>query len=1418
MGLHSGRMKSSSGQGPALRPQQKSDDKIKSTVSRESDVPLKIDHIQFGMLSGTEMRNLSEIRVFNSNPYHPDTKMPVEYGPLDPRLGVSGKDGKKCTTCGKLFAECAGHWGFVELYFPVFHVGFLSKIQNILQMVCKKCSNVLLSPKKKLHYLNVLQGNLGYAERKALARHILDVCQKKRKKKPCRMCDSWNGTVTKVKASFLFLHVPWESSAGMEEKEMFKDSFREASSEIKELPGYLEKAGEIINPIRCKTIFERISHQDLLLLDMDPNVTRPEHMVLTHLLAPPCCIRPSVTTGFTSNEDDLTIKLKEIVSADSSLRGEASKGTPLSALYDKWDHLQFECAKFINSSYSGFPKEMKSKDKKPTRGIVQRLKGKGGRFRCNLSGKRVDFTGRTVISPDPNLGIHQVGVPELVATTLTFPEKVTSTNIERMRTLVLRGPDVHPGAKLIVDKEGTRSMMLKYGDRVARARELKIGDTVERHLDDGDIVLFNRQPSLHRISIMSHRAKILPHRTFRFNECVCAPYNADFDGDEMNLHVPQTQEARAEALFLMSSVENLVTPRDGSILIAATQDFLTTSFMLTSRDIFYDRAQFAQIASYYSSGDIRFEFPEPALLKPVELFTGKQVFSVLINHSSKDRINVNLTRKTKNYVGDVDAKEFDKPEGYVVIRNGDLLCGVPDKSILGGGKNTFFQLLLRDYGNVICSDRMTKLAKLSARWIGNHGFSIGIEDVTPSEKLKAGKKVLIEEAYQKCDDLLEQFRIGKLVPHPGSSLEQTLEAEIGGILSKVRDDVGTLCTRELPPHNSPLIMSQCGSKGSKVNISQMVASVGQQIVTGKRIPNGFYKRTLPHFKQEDARSPVAKGFVSNSFFSGLEPPEFFFHTMGGREGLIDTAVKTAETGYMQRRLMKALEDLSVQYDGSVRTSTGWLVQFIYGDDGIEPTYVEDEKGPVDYERIMTNVLNSNIGPGKVMLKKEEAEKILTHQFSVNPDLKRLSSFYKKKIQEYCFNEKAAHYGNPRLDKQALINFLRTVGKKMMGATAEAGTSVGALAAQSIGEPCTQMTLKTFHFAGVASMNITLGVPRIKEIMDATKNIKSPIIEVFLNNPESEEEARRVKGSIERIVLGDIVDYIAEVYKPNSIAIELKINWSLARSLCVNVTVDSIIDSIVASQRTLRLGLKREQIDVGGDRRYVVGDKGQEEIEWDKIVITPTINNIKQSLMGRITDIKRRIGDVVIYGIKSVSRCVLSKDKRDASKHILYVDGQGLLDVLKIPGVDVVNTFTNHSIEAAEVLGIEAGRATIIEQVSYTMQQHAVSVDERHLKLLADMMTYRGKILGMQRTGISEMTDSILMLASFERTDDVLENAAMHSMVDKISGVSECIIMGKTVSLGTGLCDVLSFSEFPKRAKKSTLLGSNFNLSFSELLK
>ena len=730
-------------------------------------------------------------------------------------------------------------------------------------------------------------------------------------------------------------------------KVAFDQSLEFAKETNKEVATHFRKAQDDMNPLRVLNLFKRISPDDCELLGMNPEEGRPEMFIWQYVPAPPVCIRPSVAQDMSSTEDDITQKLSDIIHISGLIREGLANGSPITQVMEQWDFLQLQIALYINSDVPGLQQQGLNK---AIRGFCQRLKGKQGRFRGNLSGKRVDYSGRTVISPDPNLCVDEVAVPELVAKNMTYPERVTPHNLEKLRNCVRNGLYKHPGALYVNNTQG-KKLYLKYGVLSDHARRLQIGDIVERHLEDGDIVLFNRQPSLHKLSILCHRVKVRPFRTFRLNECVCNPYNADFDGDEMNLHVPQTEEARTEAIELMGVKHNLVTPKNGEPIISAIQDFITAAYLLSSKDIFYDRKSFTNICMYMVDAKTHIEVPPPTILKPVALWTGKQIFNVLIRPNKTSDVLINLDAPSKEYRADPTTHhDLSENDGWLCIRNSEVMCGVMDKYTIGSGKkDSVFYVILRDYGPDAAIQAMNRLSKLSARWLTNQGFSIGIGDVYPGATLLEKKRELVESAYAECAALIAQFKQGSLEKSAGCDEEQTLENKISGLLSKVRMQAGDVCLNELSRWNAPLIMAKSGSKGSFINVSQMVATVGQQIIGGKRVEDGFQDRSLPHFAK-NGRLPPSKGFVRNSFFSGLNPAEFIFHAMSGREGLVDTAVKTAETGYMSRRLMKSLEDLSSQYDNTVRNSSAAIVQFKYGDDMLDPADMEGNARPVNFDR------------------------------------------------------------------------------------------------------------------------------------------------------------------------------------------------------------------------------------------------------------------------------------------------------------------------------------------------------------------------------------------------------------------------------------------------------------------------------------
>jgi DNA-directed RNA polymerase subunit A' len=632
------------------------------------------------------------------------------------------------------------------------------------------------------------------------------------------------------------------------------------------------------------------------------------------------------------SEDDLTHKLVDVIRINQRLGENIEAGAPHLIIEDLWELLQYHVTTYLSNEVSAIPLA-RHRSGRVLRTLAQRLKGKEGRFRGNLSGKRVDFSARAVISPDPNISINEVGVPENIARILTVPLKVTAHNLEEAREFIRRGSEIHSGATSVIGKDGRR-FDLRFADREEIAKNLEPGSVVERHLMDGDIVLFNRQPSLHRMSIMAHEARIMPGHTFRLNLSVCPPFNADFDGDEMNLHVPQTEEAQAEARILMRVQEHILSPRFGGPIIGGIQEHITGAYLLTREGTLLKREEAEQLLA---EAGLFMDLPKPKIKRGGEEFlTGKQLFSLLLPN------DLNLTYRAKIGVN-------------VVIKNGELIEGVVDaKGFKALEKCEILDRIVKDYGTTVARKFLDNLTRLSIAVTKKFGFTTGADDEDiPHEAVERIEEVL-EEAEKKVDKLVRIFNQGELEPLPGRSIRETLEMRIMEVLADARDKAGGIAEKYLGLANHAVIMARTGARGSMLNLTQMSACVGQQSVRGERLSRGYKGRTLPHYKVGDL-SAEAKGFVKSNYKEGLDPLEFFFHAMGGREGLVDTAVRTAQSGYMQRRLINALQDLRVEYDQTVRDDRSAIIQFRYGEDGVDPSRSDNGKA-VNMGKIIKKVM------------------------------------------------------------------------------------------------------------------------------------------------------------------------------------------------------------------------------------------------------------------------------------------------------------------------------------------------------------------------------------------------------------------------------------------------------------------------------
>ncbi len=851
-----------------------------------------IENIKFGILSPETARSISVVKLSVPDTYNEDG-YPIEGGLLDQKMGVIDP-GLLCKTCGARAKSCPGHFGRIELVRPAIHSEFSKVIYMILQSTCRNCHRLLLNDEHIAEYRNVLakleEDSVDIVEssgeEEAVAMGSAAMLKKLKNMKKCERCGTLKG---KLKFS---------------------------------APTYFYVDDYKLKPDEIRDLLAKISNDDLQVLGIDARASRPEWLIISVLLVPPVNVRPSITLeSGERSEDDLTHKLVDIMRINLRLEQNLNAGAPQIIIDDLWELLQYHITTYFNNETASIP-PARHRSGRALKTLAQRLKGKEGRFRYNLSGKRVNYSARTVISVDPNVDLDEVGVPFAIASKLTVPFYVTAWNIEKARELLTRSE--YPMVTNVISKDGKRKRVIDL-NREELIKELAVGDILERQLMDGDITLFNRQPSLHRVSIMSHKAKVLSGKTFRMNYCVTAPYNADFDGDEMNLHVPQNLEAQAEAKYLMSPQYQIFSPRDGDAIITNNEDGITGMYLLTKDDNYLTKEQAVYILSIAGV----YELPKA---NKNGLYSGKEVFSALIP----------------------EGMNFSCRSGGApfVIKNGRLVEGVVTKDTYGRGNNKLLVKLGKDYGY----DRLKKFlfvsSKVADAYVTLMGVTVGVKEYTTSKKLEDERVRLLQETFVKINKLIDDYKARKLEPLLGYTLRESLERMIIAELNLVRDRAGETLLKYESSENSAVEMARSGSRGSILNIEQMTMFLGQQAtLSGGRIRRGYYtNRVLPHIVPGDIR-PGARGFVATCYYSGLAPTDLFMHAVGSRGSEVYKALLTARSGYLYRRLSNALQDYSVDSDFSVRDANNNMAQVVYGGDMVNPIYTqfmdleeEEEKG------------------------------------------------------------------------------------------------------------------------------------------------------------------------------------------------------------------------------------------------------------------------------------------------------------------------------------------------------------------------------------------------------------------------------------------------------------------------------------------
>ncbi|MHA2122015.1 MAG: DNA-directed RNA polymerase subunit A' [Promethearchaeota archaeon] len=869
-----------------------------------------IEKIKFGLLSPDEIRKMSAARIITADTYDEDG-LPIPSGLMDQRLGTI-EPGQRCQTCGNLVSNCMGHFGHIELARPVIHVGYAKRVLKVLRSICPECSRLMLTEEEKEEFrTDQIKHRKIFFEGDEDAAKI--VFKRARKARICPYCS------TKKKKIII------EKPTTFYEEEEGKGSRR-------------------LTPIEILERLKKMNDVDLRVLGISPENARLEWVIFTVLPIPPVCARPSITldSGIRS-EDDLTHKLVDVIRINQRLRENIDAGAPHLIVEDLWELLQYHITTYFDNQVSGIP-PARHRSGRALRTLTQRLKGKEGRFRSNLSGKRVDFSARSVISPNPYISINDVGVPIEIAKILTIPTNVNDWNIEEMKQMVLNGPFHHPGANYIIRNDRRRIDLRYVKNRKIIADMLAPGFTVERHLNNGDLVLFNRQPSLHRMSIMAHEVKIMDGRTFRLNLTVCPPYNADFDGDEMNLHVPQSEEARTEAELLLKVQNHILSPRFGGPILGGIQDFISSVFQFTSKDSLYNKKNTLNLlyigGIFNSNPDFELKQLVPITTDPEPLYSGKDIFSSLFPDDLNIKVKSKFCKKC-----DVCKEEDCEYDAYVVIKNGRLITGTIDENSFGAMMpNSILARIIKDHGNARGRLFLDSATKMLLYVIRKNGITMGLDEVYVHGKAYEAIETILREANEESSKLIKAFTENDttiLKRAPGRSMRETLELRIRQVLTEARMKAEESAADFIGDEAHSVIMTKSGARGNILNLGQMSAVVGQQVIRGERINRGYVgsNRTLPHFKVNDL-SPKSRGFVSSSYRNGLKPAEFFFHAMGGREGLVDTAVRTSQSGYMQRRLVNALQDMVVENDGTVRNSDKNIIQFRFGDDGIDAMHTD----------------------------------------------------------------------------------------------------------------------------------------------------------------------------------------------------------------------------------------------------------------------------------------------------------------------------------------------------------------------------------------------------------------------------------------------------------------------------------------------
>ena len=965
----------------------------------------------------------------------------------------------------------------------------------------------------------------------------------------------------------------------------------------------------------------------------------------------------------------------------------------------------------------------------------------------------------------------------------------------------------------------------------------------------------------------------------------------------MNLHMPQDIESEAELRHLAAVPWQIISPANNKSIVGIFQDSLLGSYRFTRENTKFTAREAMNLLMGYDKVDVD-KLPKNDISN----------FNIL----SQILPPFTLRYKTKRFG---DKEDYKTSNNVLDIVNGKYVRGQLEKGVLGDGTNGLIHRICNDYGNRAAVDFIDNLQNIVTEYMKKSGYSVGISDLIANKATNDAISDIIVKKKMEVKTLIDQTHLGIFDNKSGRTDEQEFEIQVNNILSKAVNDAGKIGRESLNKENRFVIMVNAGSKGSDLNISQMISCLGQQNIDNKRIPYGFENRTLPHFTKFDD-SPSARGFVENSFISGLTPAELFFHAMGGRIGIIDTAVKTSQTGYIQRRLIKGLEDLKVEYDMTVRNNKNKIIQFSYGDDGFDPVKVESHILPL-VQMTLEEIYNHYQMPVVAGGAKTKADDVYVASFT-KPTIKRLpkqNTELAKKTKELIdmtiqartglvmnvfgyrdnkvvnvpvsfthiinnihgqqfininslvditpleayeiidegFNRlMAIHYCQPnalfkilyyyfltpkellmikRFNRKALSILVDHIVLSYKKAIIAPGEMVGMIAAQSIGEPTTQMTLNTFHFAGVASKsNVTRGLPRIEEIISLSENPKNPSCTVYLHKTEEcvQENAKRMVNKLEHTQLRAIVAAIKICFDPPSAKNE---DDAIMRTYnefeqmideCSNTPAESSDETNAKSKWVIRITMNNEEMldrnITMDDVHFAITTAYSDQVSCafsdynsDNLVFRVRLNKAlvssKKTTLDQSDEIyllknfqEALLDKLVLRGIKNIKKVtprkildsLIMEDGSFVKKETWVLDtvGTNLMHLLSLSDIDVTRTYTNDIQEIYRVLGIEAARQSIMNEISEVIEFDSTYINYHHLGMLCDRMTCNDSMVSIFRHGINNDNIGPIAKASFEETPEMFLNAARHAELDTMRGVSANVMCGQEGYFGTSAFQVI----------------------------